>query len=320
MMRGMAFHIDRLSRMPYPAQVQRQALAHVVAGRLQGGDRLPSVRELARQLEISRTTAERIHEALREAMAVEMRPRRGAYLAPDAADAPESAAGLARAHAIHALLLESLARAQRLGLDAARLGQLLRLLEQEQAGIRPQTLKQIPLVATADGFECMALSLPRGFPIRLVRVPPNARPAALPRRAPYLLCGYYLRTVARRYAEQMGSALLYVRYNTRLLDEFLSIPADEHRFFLTRDADNAETTRSFLASAYPEVPTQQYTVMAVRQWLEEHAGQNAASPLWATITAAPFLEGHVSPERIHLHHPTLAEDFIDELRCLALVV
>jgi DNA-binding transcriptional regulator YhcF (GntR family) len=278
------------------------------------------VRELARQLKISRTTAERIHEALRVAMAVEMRPRRGAYVGPDAADAPESAAGLVRAHAIHALLKESLARAQRLGLDAARLGQLLRLLEQEQAGVRPQTLKQIPLVATADGFECMALSLPRGFPIRLVRVPPNASPAALPRHAPYLLCGYYLRVVARRYAEQMGSALLYVRYNTRLLDEFMAIPADEHRFFLTRDADNAETTRSFLASAYPEVPTQQYTVMAARRWLKEHVDQDTARPLWATITAVPLLEGHVSPERIHVHHPTLAEDFIDELRCLALVV
>jgi DNA-binding transcriptional regulator YhcF (GntR family) len=316
----MVFQLDRRSRQPYPAQVQRQALAHVVAGRLQGGDRLPSVRELARQLKVSRTTAERIHEALREAMAVETRPRRGAYLAADAADAPESAAGLARAHAIHVLLKESLLRAQRLGLDAARLGQLLRLLEQEEAGVRPRTLKQIPLVATADGFECMALSLPRGFPVRLVRVPPNASPAALPRHAPYLLCGYYLRAVARRFAEQMGSALLYVRYNTRLLDEFMSIGADEHRFFLTRDADNAETTRSFLASAYPEVPTQQYTVMAVRHWLKEHGDRASASPLWATITAVPLLEGQVSPERIHVHHPTLAEDFVDELRCLALVV
>jgi DNA-binding transcriptional regulator YhcF (GntR family) len=316
----MAFQLDRLSRLPYPAQVQRQALAHVVAGRLQGGDRLPSVRELARQLEISRTTAERIHEALGETMAVEMRPRRGAYLAQEAADAPESAAGLLRAHAIHDLVRDSLGRAKRLGLDAARLGQLLRLVEQEQSGVRPQTLTSIPLVATADGFECMALSLPQGFPIRLVRVPPNATPAGLPRRTPYLLCGYYLRGVGRRFAEQMGSALLYVRYNTRLLDEFMSIPAGQHRFFLTRDADNAETTRSFLASAYPEVPTPLYTVAPVARWLEEHGDEASSEPLWATITARPFLEGRVDPERIHMHHPTLAEDFIDELRCLALVV
>ena len=33
-----------------------------------------------------------------------------------------------------------------------------------------------------------------------------------------------------------------------------------------------------------------------------------------------FLEGRVDSERIHVHHLTLAGDFIDELRCLALVV
>src|SRR5207247_4943102 len=175
-------------------------------------------------------------------------------------------------------------------------------------------------VAPADGFDAMPLSLPPGFPIRLVRVPPTAPPRPLPGRSPYLLCGYYLRAAARRFAEQMGSALLYVRYNTRLLDEFMAIPAGQHRFFLTRDPDNAETTRSFLASAYPEVPTPRYTVAPVARWLEEHGGEGSGGPLWATITARPFLEGRVDPERIQMHHPTLAEDFIDELRCLALVV
>src|SRR5687768_9443832 len=124
----MAFQLDRRSRLPYPAQVQRQALAHVVAGRLHAGDRLPSVRELARQLRISRTTAERINEALCESMAVEMRPRRGAYLGAAEADAGGSGGGIARAQALHALLEETLERAGRIGVDAARLGQLLRVV------------------------------------------------------------------------------------------------------------------------------------------------------------------------------------------------
>jgi DNA-binding transcriptional regulator YhcF (GntR family) len=316
----MVFQLDRQSRLTYPAQVQRQALAHVVAGRLHAGDRLPSVRELARQLRISRTTAERIHEALCESMAVEMRPRRGAYLAAADAGARGTAAGLARAHALHSFVEETLHHAGQLGLDAARLGQLLRLVEQERVGVRPQTLTSIPLVATADAFECMSLSLPRGFPVRLMHVPPNAAPVSLPRRAPYLLCGYYLRGLGRRLAEQMGSALLYVRYNTRLLDEFMAIPADQHRPFLTRDPDNAETTRSFLASAYPEVPTQRYAVIPVREWLGDQDAVSGNGPVWATITAVPFLEGKIAPSRLHVHHPTLAEDFVDELRCLALVV
>lgn len=316
----MVFQIDRGSRLPYPAQVQRQALAHVVAGRLHAGDRLPSVRELARTLKISRTTAERIHEALSEAVAVDVRPRRGAYIAAETAEAAETTTGLARAHAIHDLLEDSLLRAARLGLDAARLGQLLRLVELERRGARPQTRTSIPLVATADAFECMSASLPPGFPVRLVHVPPNAAPGSLPRRTPYLLCGYYLRGVGRRFADLTGSALLYVRYNTRLLDEFMSIPPGQQRFFLTRDADNAETTRAFLASAYPEVSTQGYAVRPAREWLEDRSAVGGAAPVWATITALPALKGRIDPARLHVHHPTLADDFIDELRCLALVL
>ena len=206
------------------------------------------------------------------------------------------------------------------GVDAARLGQLLRLLELERQGKVSETLKWIPVVATADGFECMTRSLPPGFPVRLVRIPPDAPPDALPRSAPYLLCGYYLRAAARRMADRAGSALVYVRYNTRLLDEFMAIPPTETRVFVTRDADNAETTRSFLASAYPEVPTQRYTVRSVRDVLNDEATLNGEGPVWSTITALPELEDRIASRRLHIHHPTLAEDFMDELRCLALLV
>lgn len=316
----MVFRLDRESRLPYPAQVQRQAVAHVVAGRLQAGDRLPSVRELAQRLAISRTTAERIQEALGEAMAIEVRPRSGAFVAgPDSAEGPSTTLALTHAHAIHDLIQDVLDRAGRLGIDAARLGQLLRLVELERQGKLPETLKSVPVVATADAFECMARSLPAGFPVRLVRVPPDATPDALPTGSSYLLCGYYLRAVARRMADRIGSALLYVRYNTRLLDEFMDIPPGQTRVFVTRDADNAETTRAFMASAYPEVPLQRYTVLAVREFLEDEASLNSSSLVWSTITAVPELEGRIPASRLRVHHPTLAEDFVDELRCLALL-
>ena len=316
----MVFRLDRKSRLPYPAQVQRQAVAHVVAGRLQAGDRLPSVRELAQRLSISRTTAERIQEALGEAMPVEVRPRSGAFVGgPDSAEATSATIALTQAHAIHDLIQDVLDRAGRLGVDAARLGQLLRLLELERQGKHPETLKSVPVVATADGFECMARSLPAGFPIQLVRVPPDAGPESLPGGTSYLLCGYYLRAVARRMADRMGSALLYVRYNTRLLDEFMAIPPGQTRVFITRDADNAETTRAFMASAYPEVPVQRYQVRPVREFLEDEAALKADVLVWSTITAMPALEGRVPASRLRVHHPTLAEDFVDELRCLALL-
>jgi DNA-binding transcriptional regulator YhcF (GntR family) len=77
----MPFLLDRLNKLNYAGQIQRQALAQLVAGRLQPGDRLPSVRGLARDLHISRTTAERIQDVLCETLFAEIRPRSGAYVA-----------------------------------------------------------------------------------------------------------------------------------------------------------------------------------------------------------------------------------------------
>jgi hypothetical protein len=99
----------------------------------------------------------------------------------------------------------------------------------------------------------------------------------------------------------------------------VAIPEHEFRYFLTRDADNAETTRGFLASAYPEVPTSRYSVMPAQQFLDADAAADRGGDLWATITAAPLINGRVAAKRIQILHPLLADDLIDELRCLALL-
>jgi hypothetical protein len=87
---------------------------------------------------------------------------------------------------------------------------------------------------------------------------------------------------------------------------------------VTRDADNAETTRGMLASAYPEVPPQNYTVAHVEEWLRDRGAVNGTSEVWVTPTAVSKITGQVAPARIRVMHPVLAEDFIEELRCLAM--
>lgn len=311
----MKFQLDRQSRLPYPAQVERQATAQLIAGRLHPGERLPSVRQLARELQVSRTTAERIHEALCDAMLVEVKPRSGVFAAsPDAAD-PRAALGWAQS--LYRLLEEAAEKGRQLGVSPARLARLLASLEPgDEAGAASQPV-QLPIMATRDAFECMVACLPTDFPARLVHLPPSTRPGSLETRLRYILCGYYLRDRARLLAETTGSSVIHVRYNVRLLEAFMSIPPGEHRHLVTRDADNAETTRGMLASAYPEVPPHTYTVAPLDAWLGStpalHAGE-----VWATVTVADALAPLVGPQRLHVMHPVLAEDFVEELRCLAL--
>lgn len=312
----MKFQIDRDSRLPYPAQVRRQATAQLIAGRLHPGERLPSVRQLARELGVSRTTAERIHEALCDALLAEVRPRSGAFAAsPDATD---QTIGLHWAQTVYRFLEETSARAESLGLTPARLARLIASLETDPSGGSAVEPVPLPILATHDAFECMVACLPEDFPAVLVHVPPNAQRGALPERSRHLLCGYYLRERARLIAEGTGATMLHVRYNVTLLEASMTIPSGQHRYFVTRDRDNAETTRGMLASAYPEVPATHYTVVPVAEFMADARALDGSGDVWSTVTAAPLLDGQVDERRQHVMHPILADDFVEELRCLAL--
>jgi DNA-binding transcriptional regulator YhcF (GntR family) len=312
----MKFFLDHASRSTYPVQVVRQATAQMVAGRLQPGDRLPSVRQFARELGIARTTAERIHEALCDSMVAELRPCSGAFVAE-----PEGQGGddIRSMRAIYAFLKETAQKAGALGLDVPRLVQLLGNLERT-GNDRASQAVYLPLVATRDFFECVAYDLGTEFPATLLHVPPGGPPAVTDRRlfrARYVLSSYYMRARARKIAEELGRPLLYLRYNTPLLDEWADIPEGEVRTLLTRDVNNADTIKVFLAHAYPEVPPARYRVLTVAEWLKA-AEDCRAQPVWATSTAEPFLKG-IPPGHVRPLHPILAEDFVDELRCLALL-
>ena len=311
----MAFLLDRRNRLSYSAQIQRQALAQLVAGRLLPGDRLPSIRELARELHISRTTAERIQDLLCETMFAEIRPRSGAYVA--APDAIARSPDRKRAQELYEFLKRTIFEARRLTLDTGRLVQLIGAF-QEGPHADARTIA-LPVLATRDAYDCLAACLNDEFPARLVHLPPSGRSSDFPRGARYLLSGYYLRGRAEHIAEAVGCSVLYIRYNVRLLNQSMTIPADSYRHFLTRDADNADSTRAFLASAYPEVSGTRYQVCSVDDWLSRQPAGRPDGDVWPTITAARKLDGHVDPDRVHVLHPLLADDFIDELRCLALL-
>lgn len=310
----MTFLLDRKSSLTYAAQVQCQAEAQLVAGRLHPGDRLPSVRQLARQLRISRTTAERIHDSLCEATLAEVRPRSGVFVAPRQSSLTPSTQW---AHEVYDFVTQAVERGRSLGLDAPRLAQLIRAIAEDSPAASGHVVS-FPVVATQDTCECMARCLASRDPIRFVQVSPTSATIEVPRRTRYVLSGYYMRQEARKIAEALGSQVIYVRYNVQLLKKAMSIPSNEHRHFVTRDVDNAETTKAFLASAFPEVAVQRYAVLPVVEWLKrEAASLKPPTQVWATLTAVDELRGRVPKGQLRVLHPLLAEDFLDELRCLA---
>lgn len=77
----MHMHIDRGSSTPISRQLIEQISAACASGRWLPGDRLPSVRQLARELTVNQNTVLRVYEKLTSEGVLEMRHGDGTFVA-----------------------------------------------------------------------------------------------------------------------------------------------------------------------------------------------------------------------------------------------
>jgi GntR family transcriptional regulator len=77
----MEFHVESASRMPIYRQLVAQIREAVARGRLKPEERLPSVRELSRQLVINPNTVARVYTELEREGVLNTRPGLGVFVA-----------------------------------------------------------------------------------------------------------------------------------------------------------------------------------------------------------------------------------------------
>lgn len=117
----MLIRIEKGSSVPISKQLAEQIAALCAAGRLQPGDRVPSVRELARELAVNQNTVLRVYERLTGEGLLERRHGQGTFVAKTAG---RKAAAAHKDRLVEEL--RQLARqAQGLGLSADELHGLL---------------------------------------------------------------------------------------------------------------------------------------------------------------------------------------------------
>ena len=80
----MFLHIERGSSTPISRQIAEQIAALCASGSLQGGDRLPSVRQLAQELAVNQNTILRVYDRLAAEGLLEMRHGEGTFVAGNA--------------------------------------------------------------------------------------------------------------------------------------------------------------------------------------------------------------------------------------------
>ena len=109
MNRSVRIRLDPRSSQPVYLQIVDQVQRHSGSGRLPAGARLPTVRELARQLGVNFNTVARAYRLLARNGAVSPRPGRGTFILPAAARRKPKRAVLQE------LAAEYIGRARRMG-------------------------------------------------------------------------------------------------------------------------------------------------------------------------------------------------------------
>jgi GntR family transcriptional regulator len=110
-----AFQLDARSRAPVYLQLFNQVQRHAAAGRLRPGDRLPTVRELAVQLEVNFNTVARAYRLLDRAGVVSAQQGRGTFVL----DARAKTRG--NQITLHALASHYIAESRRQGFSGAQI-------------------------------------------------------------------------------------------------------------------------------------------------------------------------------------------------------
>ena len=87
----MLLRIEKGSAVPISRQIEGQIATLCASGTLRPTDRLPSVRELARQLTVNPNTVLRVYESLVSAGLLEMRHGQGTFVAARASEKSRTA-------------------------------------------------------------------------------------------------------------------------------------------------------------------------------------------------------------------------------------
>lgn len=120
--KALKFNLDRSVGLSIYEQIRGQLLSAIYCGKIQAGDKLPSMRELADSLEVNYKTIRRVYQHLSEEDLIEIAHGSGAFLRPPTGQ--ETYEDMRR-RAIFKLLSEVTDRARQLGLAPRRFLQLL---------------------------------------------------------------------------------------------------------------------------------------------------------------------------------------------------
>lgn len=235
--------VDPAADQSYTDQIRQQIGSHIYFGDLRVGDQLPSVRELADQLDIAKSTVHRIYAELKDRGILETRPGSGVYIASPREDKVTVDAARFR------VLVESLDRARKLAMRPSHFVRQLHRL----TGIEPARAR-FGLVCLRETYEILLEDFPPHVASCIEWISPHSVPEQDP-ASPISQVQYLITTFNHgARGEEMGrwysKKVIALRKRPERCKELFGPPKRGLRCIVVRDREMAVGARELIAAGF----------------------------------------------------------------------
>lgn len=201
----------------YFQQLKRQIVSQIYFGLLAVGDRLPATRRLARQAGVNPKTVERIYRRLRDEGYLDIAPRSGAVVRPQARFSPSLATGATQL----AFVRKTLREGARLGLSPAKLSELI---QKYRSPSRSKELSVVVVECNREQILCFAREIERSLRVAVCPLLLGELRASTPevlvkigKAQCFATTHYHWDEVAKR-ARTLGRPMVEIRLNPHFFD------------------------------------------------------------------------------------------------------
>ena len=241
------FNLDKSSKLTYFDQIKGQFFSAIYCGKINEGDRLPSIRELADDLSVNYKTIRRVYLQLAQEGLLEIIAGSGAFLRKR--NGGESFAHMRR-RAIFRLLGDFESKARDLGLSTERLVAVL------DGYLTGRNLKPLKLAVVDDEEEAYIfaseLEMRLGttaFPVSLEEAPRPEGTARLEESDILLTTSWHLEEV-NALAEGLGKEVVEIKPSHQIYAEILGAAQDHNIGIVIRDEKTMHASWEVFMSIY----------------------------------------------------------------------
>ena len=241
------FNLDRSVDLSIYDQIRGQLLSAIYCGKIQAGDRLPAMRELADALEVNYKTIRRVYQRLSEEDLIEIAHGSGAFLSPPAG---QETYDDMRRRAIFKLLAEVSERARQLGLKPRRFAQLL------EAYLSGNNLRPLNLAVVDHEEEAIIFSkeLETRLGVKAAAIPLTVE-LPIEHEARLQECDYMLTTSwhideVKGLSERYSKKIVELKPSPQIYAEILAAARDQNIAIVVRDEKTLHASWEIFMNIY----------------------------------------------------------------------